>query len=364
MKFLRKSFLLTLGALSIVLGIGIWQSWSWWNWAISPVQPRDNVSTDPGKLQASQLKIASGTAAQAIGVNLEKSGLIRSRLAWNLWTKYLTWQNPQGGFKAGTYELSPNQSLTQIADKVWKGKVVQSTYTIPEGWSLKQMGKYFQDKGFFSQEEFLAASTNINRQKYPWLPEDITSLEGFLYPNTYSIPNGKIDPGQIVEQMLQQFSAIALPVYQEQRNGTPLNLSLKDWVTLASIVEKEAVVAKERNLISGVFTSRLQKGMRLESDPTVEYALGIRQTADKPLTFRQVKVKSPYNTYANPGLPPGPIAAPGIESLKATLAPQTTDYLFFVARYDGTHVFSRTLQEHEKAVVQIRRERNLRSQNR
>ncbi len=129
-------------------------------------------------------------------------------------------------------------------------------------------------------------------------------------------------------------------------------------MTLASIVEKEAVVGSERPLIAGVFFSRLQKGMRLESDPTVEYALGIRQTADQPLTFAQVKTVSPYNTYLNPGLPPGPIASPGLASLKATLAPEKTDYLFFVARYDGTHVFSRTLQEHEAAVTKIRKQRS------
>jgi UPF0755 protein len=146
-----------------------------------------------------------------------------------------------------------------------------------------------------------------------------------------------------------------LPAYQKQQNQT--NLNLKQWVTLASIVEKEAAVPSERSRIAGVFTSRLQKGMRLESDPTVEYGLGIRQTADKPLTFAQVKIASPYNTYLNPGLPPGPIAAPGLASLEATLNPEKTDYLYFVARYDGTHVFTRTLNEHLAAVAKIRQER-------
>ncbi|MEM7724774.1 MAG: endolytic transglycosylase MltG [Cyanobacteria bacterium P01_A01_bin.45] len=363
MKVWRKSRLFILGTLPLAVGISIWQSWSWWNWAISPVQTGKNSSANVQELKSLQLEIPNGTAAQQIGTNLQKSGLIRSKLAWNLWTKYLTWQNPEGGFKAGTYELSPSLSLKEIADRVWKGKVIQSTYTIPEGWSLQQMAKYFQSKDFFSSEEFLAATVEINRSKYPWLPEDINSLEGFLYPDTYEIPNGTITPQEIVQQMLKQFQIVALPVYKSQTNSTPLNLSLKDWVTFASIVEKEAVIPKERPLISGVFTSRLQKGMKLESDPTVEYALGIRQTADKPLTFNQVKVQSPYNTYANPGLPPAPIANPGLESLKATLTPQATDYLFFVARYDGTHVFSRTLQDHQKAVVQIRRQRNLKSQN-
>ena len=120
------------------------------------------------------------------------------------------------------------------------------------------------------------------------------------------------------------------------------------------MVEKEAVVPQERTLIAGVFTNRLQKGQRLESDPTVEYGLNIRQTADKPLTLKQVRTPNPYNTYMNAGLPPTAIAAPGKASLEATLNPDSTDYFFFVARYDGTHVFSRSLAEHERAQGQIR----------
>ena len=122
--------------------------------------------------------------------------------------------------------------------------------------------------------------------------------------------------------------------------------------------KKEAVIGDERALIAGVFTARLEQGMRLESDPTVEYGLGIRQTADQPLTYSQVGTPSPYNTYLNMGLTPTPIAAPGIASLKATLNPDSTDYLFFVARYDGTHVFSKTLDEHEAATREIRAGRN------
>ena len=153
--------------------------------------------------------------------------------------------------------------------------------------------------------------------------------------------------------MLTQFQQDALPVYQQAQT----QLSLLEWVTLASIVEKESVVGKERRLIAGVFTARLQRGMRLESDPTVEYALGIKQTADRPLTYKQVGTPAPHNTYVNAGLPPTPIASPGLASLKATLNPESTEYLFFVARYDGTHVFSKTLSEHVAATKRIRRER-------
>ena len=155
----------------------------------------------------------------------------------------------------------------------------------------------------------------------------------------------------VVDVMLDRFETVALPIYQETPEP---NLSLLEWVTLASIVEKESVVPDERNLIAGVFTNRLVRGMPLGADPTVEYGLGIRQTKDQPLTWTQVETPSPYNTYLNPGLPPTPIASPGQASLAATLSPEATDYLYFVARYDGTHVFSRTLAEHEAARDEIR----------
>jgi UPF0755 protein len=155
-----------------------------------------------------------------------------------------------------------------------------------------------------------------------------------------------------VKQMLDRFEELALPVYQQQQGKS--QLSLLQWVTLASIVEKEAVVPQERGVIAGVFTNRLKTSMPLGSDPTVEYGLGIRQTKEQPLTFAQVDQPTPYNTYMNPGLPPTPISSPGLSSLKATLQPDSTEYLFFVARYDGTHVFSKTNAEHLAAQDKIR----------
>lgn len=149
--------------------------------------------------------------------------------------------------------------------------------------------------------------------------------------------------------MLGQFERVALPEYEETQPPEPM--TLHEWVTLGSIVEKEAVVPEERGTIAGVFWQRLRTGMNLGADPTVEYALGIRQTVDTPLTLAQVAVDSPYNTYRNPGLPPTAIASPGLASLQATLAPEETPYLYFVARYDGTHFFSRTLAEHEAAIA-------------
>jgi UPF0755 protein len=342
----QRLFLFSLLPLFLAI-IGSGLGLLWWG-TITP------VSTNAAKNQL--IDIGSGTATQEIGSKLEQAGLIRSKIAWDIWAKRRAWQEPKGGFKAGVYELSPSESLDAIAEKIWNGKVVQSRFTIPEGWSLRQMANYFEsDKRWFSASSFLTAASQVDRKQYPWLPADIPIPEGFLYPDTYQIPKGNVTAQSVVNQMLKRFEQTALPVYQGSQNQT--KFSLKQWVTLASIVEKEAVVQQERPRIAGVFISRLQKGMKLESDPTVEYAFNIRQTADKPLTFAQVRKASPYNTYATPGLPPTPIAAPGLASLKAVLNPESTEYLYFVARYDGTHVFSRTLQEHEAAVAKIRKER-------
>lgn len=300
-----------------------------------------------------QFNIPPGTATQQIGRDLEAAGLIRSADAWDVWARWLKWREPQGGFKAGTYELSPDQSLDTIATQIWRGKVVERSFTIPEGWSLQQMAEYFEAQGFFPAADFLAAVENVDRSKYSWLPAELPHLEGFLYPDTYKINGDQIAASAVVQQMLQRFEQVALPLYT-QAQQTQYNL--REWVTLASIVEKEAVVADERSRIAGVFAKRLEQGLPLGADPTVEYALGIRQTADQPLTLAQVKIPSPYNTYINPGLPPTPIASPGLASLQAALNPEDTPYLYFVARYDGTHVFSRTLSEHEAAQTAIRRQ--------
>ena len=344
----KSPILLLLGSIVLVAGGAIAATWLWWQKAISPVAANTTTEEVP-------FTVESGMVGQQIGNKLVDEGLIKSATAWKLWTKWQ--QQESGGFKAGTYLISPDESLPDIASKIWRGEIMQTTFTIPEGRSREQMADYFESLGYFSADEFLAATQEIPYDKYPWLPQDIPHLEGYLYPDTYKLTSDRTsNPQAVIDVMLSNFEKIALPVYQ----AADTDYSLQEWVTLASIVEKESVVQAERPLIAGVFTARLQQGIRLESDPTVEYGLGIRQTADQPLTYAQVGMPSPYNTYRNFGLPPTAIASPGIASLKATLNPESTEYLFFVARYDGTHVFSKTLQEHEAATRKIRQERNAR----
>lgn len=360
MKAVKDSskWLFYLVLLPAVLGLCAWQGWAWWSWASSAPLVSSSTASEPAE-NTVQIKIPQGTSAQQIGRDLKAAGLIRSTLAWNLWGRWLRLQN-KGSFQAGTYELSPETSLSEIAAKLGSGGVVQQSFTIPEGWSLRQMAAYFESQGFFTAAEFLEAAKQIPRDRFPWLPADLPHLEGFLHPDTYQLATGAIAPQTTINLMLKRFEEVALPVYDRARSNKQTSYNLLQWVTLASVVEKEAVVPTERRKIAGVFVKRLQRGMRLESDPTVEYGLNIRQTADQPLTFKQVRTASPYNTYLNPGLPPTPIASPGVASLEATLNPEDTEELFFVARYDGTHVFSRTLAEHEAAVRKIRQEREAR----
>ncbi|NEQ32708.1 MAG: endolytic transglycosylase MltG [Leptolyngbya sp. SIO4C5] len=336
-----------------------WQGWSWWSWATDPVETPSAAAEPIEGQEAIQIEIPIGTPSQQIGRDLEAAGLIRSSTAWNLWTRWQLLRQPEGGYQAGTYVLSPTQPLEDIAGILWAGEVVTRSFTIPEGWNREQIAAALAQEGFFPAAEFLQLTETIPAERYPWLPKDIPHLEGFLFPDTYQIPAEQITPEAIMTLMLDRFESTALPIYQQQPNA----MELLDWVTLASIIEKEAVVSDERSTIAGVFSNRLEAGIPLGADPTVEYGLGIRQTPENPLTYAQVETPNPYNTYLNAGLPPTPIANPGLASLEASLNPADTEFLYFVARYDGTHIFSRTLQEHEAAQIRIRDEIDAQSAN-
>ncbi len=352
--------------LPVALGLSGWQGWSWWSWATNAQaeRPSEDLDADPGldpdegsNLGGEALvrvEIEPGTSAQQIGLDLTRLGIIRSPAAWNLWTRMQSLQGRDGGFLAGTYQIASNQPMEAIAEQIWRGEVVVGSLTIPEGWSVADIVAYFVEQDLGSEAEVREALRQVDPAEFPWLPKESYSqpeqqFEGFLYPDTYVTAEG-VTPEQVIRQMLQRFEELALPAYQQSNSA----YSLLEWVTLASIVERESVVDDERDVIAAVFARRLEEGIPLGADPTVEYALGIRQTPERPLTYAEVETDSPYNTYVNAGLPPGPISNPGIASLESSLDPPDTEFLYFVARYDGTHVFSRTLAEHQRAQGQIR----------
>jgi UPF0755 protein len=343
------------GAAAVVASLGFN---TWWSGEIAAPKPEESASI--------QVDIPNGSSAQSIGKQLAQKKIIKSEFAWKLWTSVFSRQS--SGAKAGSYQLSPGKTLPEIAAKIWDGKVTEVSFEVTPGTKIKKMAARFQGDTFkqktgFSipEADFIVATQEIPRDKFPWLPEGIKNLEGFLYPETYSTPKEGVTAKAMVSQMLKQFETNALPLYKAD-NGKS-GFTLLQWVTLASIVEKEAVIPKERPLIAGVFINRLKQKINLGSDPTAEYAFNIGQTADKPLTFAQVRQQHPYNTYTTPGLPPGPIASPGLSSLQAVLQPDTTDMLFFVARHDGTHIFTRTNGEHNKAVQEVARSRQQQKKN-
>lgn len=257
--------------------------------------------------------------------------------------------------KPGKYELSKSMNFFEIFNKLASGDVYRVYLTIPEGYSIKKISNRLAKNGF-SLEKYKAESFNTKSEKYDSIPfisqEKIyekESFEGYLFPDTYDVADSK--ESDIVEKQLLRFQEV---VYNDVWKKRPSNwhLTFHETATLASIVELEAQKPEERDIIAGVFINRLKQGIPLGSDPTVEYALGWHQ-GDKGLSFADIKVKSPYNTYMNAGLPPGPIANAGLEVFKAVLNYKDTKYLYFVARGDGSHVFTSTYQEHLAAQSRI-----------
>ncbi len=336
----------------ISLGVGSWQAVKTWQRSVAPV----------GGQEFLRVEIPAGAGTTQIGQILYQEGAIRSLWAWRIWMRTLA---REWVLQAGIYDLDPNRSMMEVATQLQQGSTVQETYTIPEGWRIEQMAQALAERGWFSEQAFRSVAEQI-RTEVEWIPAEAPSLEGYLFPDTYRIPLDLLSPSVtedqrargVIMQMLNQFAVTALPLYQDNQSGAnPASLSLHEWVTLGSIVEKESVLPEERQLIAGVFVNRLLAGIPLGADPTVEYGLNIRQTPDRRLTYAEVGTPHPYNTYINVGLPPGAIASAGLASLAATLEPTETDLLYFVARYDGSHVFSRTLAEHEAAQRQIIQDR-------
>ena len=234
---------LAVKAIPAVIGVGLLIGWIGWQGLMSPVESRSK-----GKNQEVQFTVKPGVSGNKIGAELAQEGLIKSTNGWKIWTKLKQITDSSGGFKAGSYQVSPEEPLPKIARKIWDGKIMQTKFTIPEGWSTMQMGKHFESLGYFSAAEFEAAVKNIPDDKYPWLPQNLPILEGFLYPDTYKISSDMTNnPQAIINTMLTRFEQLALPVYEAAKP----EMSLLDWVSLSSIVEKEAVIGEERSLIAG-----------------------------------------------------------------------------------------------------------------
>ena len=241
----------------------------------------------------------------------------------------------------GDYRLDPGMSFPALLRALHEGRGRIAAVTIPEGWRLEQIAERLAAAGVCARDDFLSATRD--RALLAELAIPGPSAEGFLFPETYALQL-PTDPADVIRTMHRQFEK----VWGELTAGArPPALSPLATVTLASIVERETAAPAERPLVAAVFLNRLRLGMPLQADPTVIYGI---DAFDGNIRRRDLTAANPYNTYVNRGLPPGPIANPGRASLAAVLAPAPVDYLYFVARNDGTHQFSRSLAEHNRAV--------------
>jgi len=269
--------------------------------------------------------------------NLNKAGIIKDPIKFRLLALVKRYDTK---IKAGEYALSSSMPPAVILDMMVRGKTYLHKITIPEGYNLRQIASVVSDAGFGTVKDFLIKTEDPSFISNHGI--DAKSLEGYIYPDTYYF--SKDEPVEnIISAMVERLWSVFKPEWKERADE--LGFSLHQVITLASIIEKETGDKDERELIASVFFNRLKKGMRLETDPTVIYGI---KNFDGNITRKHLAAKNPYNTYKIDGLPPGPIASPGYDSIKATLYPAETFYLFFVSKNDGTHHFSPNLKEHNR----------------
>jgi UPF0755 protein len=279
------------------------------------------------------------TSVQDIAKALREAGIIQSRWAF-LALAYI--QGSLTRLHAGEYEFARGTSLLEILRKLEAGKVVTHQVTIPEGFTAQDIARLLAGERLVDVDRFMALSKDANFAESVGVPAD--SLEGYLFPDTYRLTRG-MEEEEILRIMVARFRQAVPKDIAEQ--AQQVGLDVHSAVTLASLIEKEARLNTERPMVAAVFYNRLRRNMPLQSDPTAVYGAVDPPHKITPLDLRR---QSPYNTYLIAGLPPGPIANPGLASIVAALNPAPVDFLYFVAKNDGSHFFSRTLEEHSQAV--------------
>jgi peptidoglycan lytic transglycosylase G len=288
------------------------------------------------------LDIEPGSSSRTIGGKLIDAGLIRDSTTF----RAALWRTRLGrSLKAGVYRFDQPMTATEVVQKIGRGDVYERRVTFPEGLTYAEMARIYEKEGFGKAAAFLEAA----RDGVPIhnVDPDARDLEGYLFPETYSVRRDST-ARTLVHTMVGRFEQLFTT--EMQQAAEKLGLTPRQAVTLASLVEKETAVDAERPIVAGVYLNRLKIHMGLQCDPTVIYALQKAGRYNGNLTRDDLHFDSPYNTYRYAGLPPGPIANPGLASLKAAVAPAEVDYLYFVSRNDGSHVFARSLDEHNENV--------------
>lgn len=344
---MRTTRFLIIGVLSgsMLVGAGVWFASGSISAIVDAIRDANDspVGTDPSPVN---FAVRPGSSARQVAEDLLRVGLIRSPAGFLALAER---SRLDKDLQAGNYELRRTMSASEILRALASGAARRlDLVTIAEGWRAEEVALFLDGRGVISAEQFMEAVAG--RTGTLPLPLGAPSFEGYLFPETYEFkPNSS--PEDVLRVFLQQFEERVDGSLRAQAGAQ--GLSIQQLVTLASIIEREAVEPEERPQIAGVLHRRLDLGMPLEADPTVQYALipfGLVSSAagfwKAPLSGADLQVVSSYNTYAAPGLPPGPICSPGMASLRAAANPEPGPWLFFVARGDGSHLFSRTLDEH------------------
>lgn len=288
--------------------------------------------------------VKKGSGLRTVATELERRRLVKGKNLFILWALL---KGSAGDIKAGEYSLNRSMAPIRVLNILTSGAIKTYPLTIPEGLTAEQIADLLAKKDLVNKMEFM--SLVMDKTLVASYHVDGPSLEGYLFPDTYLISKD-IGARELIDVMVNRFWNVFNALTKGQKDFMPLG----ETVTLASLVEKETGLAEERPVIASVFINRLKKRMRLESDPTVIYGL---KDFDGNLKRKDLRVHSQYNTYINYGLPPGPIANPGRDSLMAAINPAKTNYLYFVSKNDGSHHFSATLKEHNRAVVKYQKRR-------
>ncbi len=290
-----------------------------------------------------------GEAARSIAQNLKEKGIIKKD--WLFLLGYRLFYSGKS-MKAGEYEFHLPVSTKDALNKIIEGKIYLHPITIPEGLTRMEIARHLSSSNFANEENFLNASSQT--EIISGLDKEASDLEGYLFPETYSFPKGA--SAEIISKaFVSQFKEVFTATWRKR--AAELKMTVREVVILASLIEKETSMPEERKLVSAVFHNRLNIRMKLDCDPTIIYALKKEGRFKTRLLIRDLKFKSPYNTYLHRGLPPGPICNPGRGSLQAALYPADEKFLYFVSKNDGSHHFSRTFKEHQRAVIKYRKQR-------
>ncbi|ETI91220.1 endolytic transglycosylase MltG [Clostridium butyricum] len=290
----------------------------------------------------SYLIINSESSLEDISKQLQGKSIIKSKDTFLLYTKLNRFSN---NIKGGNFIVKPNTSYKELSLKLQSSQSDFTVVTIPEGFSFYQIAERLEKNTSIKKEDFLGVRvSNLTTNSLVLNKTNIYyGLEGFLYPDTYYVPNGATEK-EIANLMFDRFNSVFSDKYVDR--AKELGLDINDVITIASLIEKEAANDSERSKIAGVIYNRIEKGIPLQIDASVIYAITKGESKMKKVLYDNLKVQDPYNTYVNKGLPPGPIASPGKPSIEAALYPEEHDYLYYVVNGSGGHVFSKTYEEH------------------